>query len=404
MELQDSNEIYEDSDFEADNEATSRITRQPMHARQRTGHAWISEMLSLDKNQRKFQSLFHMSREHFTSLVSVLKERGLLVNTKNVTVEEQLSMTILAMTHNVGNEIIQELFQHSFRIVSRHFHKVLVALVKFAGEMVQPPSFEETPLQIKSNQKYYPFFANCIGVIDGTHVSASIPFAKQAPYRSRRKNEVTQNICAACSFDMCFTYLLAGWEGSANDDQLLQKSIHNPHFKFPNPPPGKYYLVDSEYTHMPGYMAPFKNVRYHPHNFRHVPRQPQGTEELFNFTHYSLRTVIERSLCVLKKRFPILKMMQPYSFKTQILIVIACSTIHNFIRKQTTSDWLFEKAERGELDDECEVDYSDSGSDSDSDNDEAMDIEDVKDDTQQQWEIYRKQIAEQIEEAYKDGG
>ncbi|XP_043706591.1 uncharacterized protein LOC122656188 [Telopea speciosissima] len=166
---------------------------------------------------------------------------------------------------------------------------------------------------------------------------------------------------------MCFTWVWAGWEGTAHNNRILWEAINVPRLKFPHPPPGKYYLVDSGYIHNPGYMAPFKNVRYHQQDFK--CSQPQGVEELFNFTHSSLRTVIERSFGVLKKRFPILKMMPKYSFKTQVLIVIACVTIHNFIRKQIASDWLFEKAERGEFDDEH--------SDTDSDDDEVVNIANV---------------------------
>ena len=122
--------------------------------------------------------------------------------------------------------------------MSRHFHNVLEALRTFAREIVESPSFEETPPQIKSNRKYYPFFANCIGAIDGTHISASIPIAKQVPYRSGRNNEISQNVLAACSFDMCFTYIWAGWEGTAHDNRILWEAINTPRVKFPHPPPG----------------------------------------------------------------------------------------------------------------------------------------------------------------------
>ena len=143
-------------------------------------------------------------------------------------------------------------------------------------------------------------------------------------------------------------------------------------------------------------MTPFKNVRYHQQDFKR--RRPEGAEELFNFTHSSLRTVIERSFGVLKKRFPILKMMPPYKFKTQVLIVIASVTLHNFIRKQVSTDWLFEKAENGEFDDECQD--NDSNID---DDDEVVTFDTTVGVTeQQQWEGYRKKIADQIKEAYQN--
>ena len=57
---------------------------------------------------------------------------------------------------------------------------------------------------------------NCIGAIDGTHVRACVSQENQIPFIGR-KGILTQNIMAACSFDMQFTFVWAGWEGSAHD-------------------------------------------------------------------------------------------------------------------------------------------------------------------------------------------
>lgn len=35
--------------------------------------------------------------------------------------------------------------------------------------------------------------------------------------------------------------------------------------------------------------------------------------------------------------------MAPYSLNTQMLIVVACVTLHNFIREEARKDWLFEQ-------------------------------------------------------------
>lgn len=42
----------------------------------------------------------------------------------------------------------------------------------------------------------------------------------QQPFRGRRKNP-THNVMAAVDFDLKFTYVLAGWEGSAHDALVL---------------------------------------------------------------------------------------------------------------------------------------------------------------------------------------
>lgn len=48
-------------------------------------------------------------------------------------------------------------------------------------------------------------------------------------------------------------------------------------------------------------------------------------------------------------RFPILKRMVPYSLQTQILIVVAVVTLHNYIRREAHRDWLFEKYGNDEM-------------------------------------------------------
>ena len=67
----------------------------------------------------------------------------------------------------------------------------------------------------------------------GTHVRASVP-----PKIQRRfcglKNGTTQNVLAAISFDLKFTYVLAGWEGSAHDLRVLNDTFARPgSFSFP---------------------------------------------------------------------------------------------------------------------------------------------------------------------------
>ncbi|KAK1606509.1 hypothetical protein QYE76_030182 [Lolium multiflorum] len=40
-----------------------------------------------------------------------------------------------------------------------------------------------------------------------------------------RKHYTSQNVLAAVDFDMRFTYVLAGWEGSAHDASILADSL-----------------------------------------------------------------------------------------------------------------------------------------------------------------------------------
>ena len=63
---------------------------------------------------------------------------------------------------------------------------------------------------------------------------------------------------------------------------------------------------------------------------------------LFNYRHSSLCNIIERCFGVLKARFPILKVMPSYRPRRQRRSPIACSVLHNFIRKEACHDRMFE--------------------------------------------------------------
>ena len=66
-----------------------------------------------------------------------------------------------------------------------------------------------------------------MGAIDGTHVLAIVPLKYIAAFLGR-KHTTTQNVLAAMDFDLRFTYVLAGWEGSAHDALILADALQRP--------------------------------------------------------------------------------------------------------------------------------------------------------------------------------
>ncbi|XP_021749185.1 protein ALP1-like [Chenopodium quinoa] len=158
------------------------------------------------------------------------------------------------------------------------------------------------------------------------------------PYRGR-KGIPTFNVLAACDFDMCFTFVSAGWEGSAHDTRVFLHAIESPAFKFPKLPEGKYYLADKGYPDRKGYLVPYPKTRYHKSQFENEP--PKNERETFNRWHSSLRSCIERCFGVLKQRWKILRSMPQFSIETQIRIVVATFALHNYIRINSPEDPLF---------------------------------------------------------------
>ncbi|XP_034692549.1 uncharacterized protein LOC117919450 [Vitis riparia] len=313
------------------------ITRQPCHSLSPSGSGFMTEVLN--GHDDVCREMFRMDKHVFHKLCDTLRQRGMLRDTAGVMIEEQLAIFLNIIGHNERNRVIQERFQHSGETISRHFNNVLKAIKSLSREFLQPPPLS-TPPEILRNNRFYPYFKDCIGVIDGMHIPAHVPAKDQSRFRNR-KGILSQNVLAACTFDLQFIFVYPGWEGSVADSRVLRAVLDDPDQNFPNIPEGKYYLVDSGYSNIEGFIAPYQGVRYHLHEYRGANQLPRSAKELFNHRHAFLRNAIQRSFDVLKARFPILKLAPQYAFHIQRDIVIAACVIHNHIRREERNDWLF---------------------------------------------------------------
>ena len=66
-----------------------------------------------------------------------------------------------------------------------------------------------------------------MGAIDGTHVRAFVPLELQGRFRGQ-KGTMTQNVLATVTFDLKFTYVLFGWEGSTHNSHVLNDALSRP--------------------------------------------------------------------------------------------------------------------------------------------------------------------------------
>ncbi|KAM3407870.1 hypothetical protein ACQJBY_001293 [Aegilops geniculata] len=282
--------------------------------------------------------MLRMKRAPFARLVETFRSRGLLQDSINTGVEEQVAMFLHVVGHNQRFRVIHNTFRRSMETISRYFKQVLYAVGELRGEMIRRPS-DQTPPKIRGSPRWYPYFKDCIGAIDGTHVTARVPRSKSAAYRGR-KHYTSQNVLAAVDFDLKFTYVLAGWEGSAHDANILTDSMSRPDGI--NILDGKFYLGDAGYACRPGILPPFRKTRYHLNEFsgRNYPRTAQ---ELFNLRHSSLRVTIERAFGVVKNRLKILDQKPFHPYSTQVKLVLACCILHNWILQWGFDEHMLEE-------------------------------------------------------------
>ncbi|XP_015611049.1 protein ALP1-like [Oryza sativa Japonica Group] len=314
------------------------ITYGPIDERDRKRFDYLNDKIW--KNDTICVNMLRLKRAPFFCFCKLFRDRGMLVDTIHMPVEEQVAMFLHTIGHNDRNRVVATNFYRSSETVSRYFNLVLHAVGELRKELIRPPSIT-TPSKILGNPRWDPYFKDCIGAIDGTHVRVSVTKDMEPSFRGR-KDHATQNVMAAIDFDLKFTYVLAGWEGTAQDAVVLRDAIERTDGL--RVPQGKFYLVDAGYGAKPRFLPPFRGVRYHLNEWGTNP--VQNEKELFNLRHSSLRVTVERAFGSLKRRWKILDDATPFFlYPTQVDIVVACCIIQNWIIEDGGDDFIISEEE-----------------------------------------------------------
>jgi hypothetical protein len=91
-------------------------------------------------------------------------------------------------------------------------------------------------LQIKYPRVISSFHTSkdCIEASDGTHTPIFVRALSAPAYRNRKGPGVlTHNVLGACTFNLQFYYVYAGWEGSADDQAALNNAMGKVIFQIP---------------------------------------------------------------------------------------------------------------------------------------------------------------------------
>ncbi|XP_023767600.2 uncharacterized protein LOC111916207 [Lactuca sativa] len=215
------------------------------------------------------RDLIRMSENAFRRLCEILQTVGGLRRTQRMSVEEHVARFLHIVSNDLRTRFTSWMYRRSRSTTSRCFHRVLRSIMAIEGLYIQQPTGDVVPREIQESRRFYPFFKDCIGEIDGTH----------------------------------FTYVLTGWEGTASDSRIIKNAFtRDDKLLIPS---GRYCLVDVGLPHTDKLMAPYRGVKYHLKEYS--MRGPQNSKELFNLRHASLHNAIERAFGVLKRRFPIIR-------------------------------------------------------------------------------------------------
>lgn len=76
--------------------------------------------------------------------------------------------------------------------------------------------------------------------------------------------------------------------------------------------------------------CPYKGYRHHLQDYKSRGKACRA-KGIFNHAYSLLRNIIERCFDILKSCFPIHRRMTAYSLQTQVSIIFATVTLHNYI-------------------------------------------------------------------------
>ncbi|KAL3504093.1 hypothetical protein ACH5RR_033934 [Cinchona calisaya] len=237
------------------------------------GRAWVKELLTghIDRMLENYR----ITTDNFTRLCEILVNCGFVAQNyrKRVLIEEAVAMTLMCLVHGHRMLALCERFPHSPKTINRNTHQILDGLCKFGYHIIQLRGQHDVHPRISNDPRFFPWFQHAIGAMDGTHILACPPTVVQMAYTNRHGTQ-SQNMLAICDHDMCFIYVYPGWEGSAHDVRVLENALHRETY-FPMLPPGKYYLVDSAYRMVPGFLPPYRTTPGDEIN-RNRARRPRG--------------------------------------------------------------------------------------------------------------------------------
>lgn len=119
-------------------------------------------------------------------------------------------MFLYIVGEGASNRAVQEIFQYSEGTVSHIFHEVLSFLLHLHTEIINLPTKDDAiHPRIAEDSKYFPYFQDCLGELDGTHIPTHVSSINGAAYRNR-KDVLSQNVLGVCTMDLQFYYILTG--------------------------------------------------------------------------------------------------------------------------------------------------------------------------------------------------
>lgn len=182
--------------------------------------------------------------------------------------------------------------------------------------------FPTNPRVVEANKaafKNIADFPHVIGVIDGTHIQIVAPKEQEEVYVNRKGHH---SINTQVVFDANYKILdiLARWPGSVHDARILNTSGVAELFEGGYVPPNSHLLGDSGYPSKTWLLTPYL-------------RPQPGAQSRYNVAHKRTRSVVERGIGQLKRRFHVLHSEIRVTPPVKVCkLILVCGMLHNICK------------------------------------------------------------------------
>ena len=160
-------------------QAVINLIITPQHSRLNQDKEYTRDLLA--EHTRRVFNMLRMRLEVFEALLNQLLKNTNLEGSKWIDPTEKLIMFLVLVGQDLSYRLVSGWFGHGLDTISKMFKEVLYAVITLYKRTVRLPC-SDTLLSSRispRNPKFYPFFKDCVGALDGSHIPAHISLTKQ---------------------------------------------------------------------------------------------------------------------------------------------------------------------------------------------------------------------------------
>ncbi|XP_054281157.1 putative nuclease HARBI1, partial [Macrosteles quadrilineatus] len=211
--------------------------------------------------------------------------------------------------------------------VSRIVQEVSELLARNIPRLVHFPRNEAQKNLVKADFLGIAGFPNVLGCVDGTQIPIISPGGQNAEVYRNRKGFMSINVQLVAGPQLQIFDAVIRWPGSTHDSRIFSNSSLR--WRFENPRgdlKNSFLLGDSGYAQTKYMYTPVLD--------------PQtAAEQRYNRAQISTRNTVERTIGVLKRRFPCMLYELRNKLETTTRIIAACIVLHNIGRQWDPRDF-----------------------------------------------------------------